>query len=152
MMPSRGPTQPRDPPGVPTEPFQHALLLVVERDPHIRALERYFLEQAGYKVDFCDDGAEGLARARTLLPAIVITEILVPILDGLSVCLALKSDPLTRDIPVLVLSILSAEERARAAGADVFLRKPLNDRRLVEAVRRLLTTRPRRRPEQEGSP
>jgi two-component system response regulator MprA len=128
---------------------QRALILVVERDPHIRAIERYFLEQAGYVVEFCDDGQDGLCRARALHPVIVITEILVPVLDGLSVCRALKSDPLTRDIPVLILSILSAEDRAQAAGADFFVKKPINDRRLVEAVERLLSMYRRPLPERD---
>lgn len=128
---------------------RYAIILVVERDPHIRALERYFLEQAGYAVDFCDDGLAGLAKARALRPAIVITEILVPSLDGLGVCLALKGDPLTCHIPVLVFSVLAAEERARAAGADVFLKKPLNERRLIEAVERLLSAHRRPPPEQD---
>lgn len=140
-----------DPVRIDGDGSRHAIILVVERDPHIRALERYFLEKAGYEVDFCGDGAEGLARARALHPAIMITEILVPGLDGLGVCLALKSDPLTRDIAVLVLSILAAEERARAAGADVFVKKPLNDRRLIEAVERLLSTRRRRPSEQDDT-
>jgi two-component system response regulator MprA len=59
-------------------PQEHALLLVVERDPHVRRLERYFLEQAGYAVDFADDGEHGLVRARAERPAIVISEILLP--------------------------------------------------------------------------
>jgi CheY-like chemotaxis protein len=125
---------------------------VVERDPHIRALERYFLEQAGYIVDFCADGAAALAKAREVHPAILITEILVPSLDGLGVCLALKNDPLTSNIAVLVLSILSAEERALSSGADGFLRKPLNERRLIEAVERLLPAHRRPPPGPDDPP
>lgn len=113
---------------------RRALILVVERDPHVRALERYFLEEAGFAVDFASDGAAALARVRSAKPAILISEILVPGLDGLSVCRALKSDPATRDIAVLIFSILAAEERALEAGADAFLRKPLNEARLVESV------------------
>jgi two-component system response regulator MprA len=115
-----------------------ALILVVERDPHVKALEQYFLEQAGYAVEFADDGGQALARARAIKPHIVIAEILVRGMDGLSVCRALKSDEETRDIVVLIFSILAAEDRAREAGADAFLRKPLNDRLLVESVQELL--------------
>jgi two-component system response regulator MprA len=118
-----------------------ALLLVVERDPHIRTLERYFLEQAGFVVEFSDDGVQGLERARTLRPDILITEILVPHMDGLAVCRTIKGDPATRHILVLVFSILFAEDRARAAGADAFVRKPLDDRLLIESVEKLLAQR-----------
>jgi two-component system response regulator MprA len=117
---------------------RRALILVVERDPHVRSLERYFLEEAGFAVDFELDGRAALERARRDRPAIVICEILVPGLDGLSVCRALKSDPRTRSIAVLVFSILAAEQRAREAGADAFLRKPLNETRLVDSVKRLV--------------
>lgn len=116
-----------------------ALILVVERDPHVRALEQYFLEQAGFAVEFADNGRKGLEMARALRPEIVICEILVSGMDGLSVCRALKSDEATRTTTiVLVFSILAAEERALAAGADAFLRKPLDDTLLVESVKDLL--------------
>ena len=121
-----------------TSDGRRALILVVERDPHVRALERYFLEEAGFAVDFALDGKAALERARRSQPAILVSEILVPGLDGLSVCRALKGDPRTRQIAVLIFSILSAEERAREAGADAFLRKPLNELRLVDSVRKLV--------------
>ena len=121
-----------------TSDGRRALILVVERDPHVRALERYFLEEAGFAVDFALDGKAALDRARRSQPAILVSEILVPGLDGLSVCRALKGDPKTRQIAVLIFSILAAEERAREAGADAFLRKPLNETRLVDSVRMLI--------------
>jgi CheY-like chemotaxis protein len=122
----------------PLHPTEKALILVVERDPHVKNLERFFLEQAGYRVEFADDGVEGLERARVLLPRILVTEIMLPRLDGLRVCRALKTDPATRRISVLVFSILSAEDRALEAGADAFLLKPLDDAQLVDVVKELL--------------
>jgi DNA-binding response OmpR family regulator len=118
-----------------------AIILVVERDPHIRDLEEYFLNEAGYEVEFALDGVAALARARVILPQIIVTEILVPKLDGLALCRAVKEDPALRGTAVLVFSILAAEARAREAGADAFLMKPLADRRLVETVRALLGPR-----------
>jgi CheY-like chemotaxis protein len=115
-----------------------AIILVVERDPSIRELETHFLNQAGYSVEFEQDGHGALAQARRLLPDIVITEILVPKLDGLALCRQLKADPRTRGIAVLVFSILAAAGRAQEAGADAFLLKPLADHKLVETVRQLL--------------
>jgi len=123
------------------DPIEKVLILVVERDPHIKKLERFFLEEAGYRVEFADDGLQGLERARALIPRILVTEILLPRLDGLKVCRALKSDPATKDIIVLVFSILFAEDRALEAGADAFLRKPLDDARLVDTVTTLLRER-----------
>ena len=120
---------------------EKVLILVVERDPHIKKLERFFLEEAGYRVEFADDGVQGLERARALVPRILVTEILLPRLDGLRVCRALKSDSATKHIVVLVFSILAAEDRALEAGADAFLHKPLDDARLVDTVATLLRDR-----------
>ncbi len=116
----------------------HALILVADPDPHVQRLERYFLEHAGFDVDLVPDGEAGLERARARRPVILVTELLLPKKDGLSVCRALKSDPQTRDIRVLVFSVLAAEDRARQAGADAFLRKPLDDGQLLNTVKTLL--------------
>lgn len=118
-----------------------ALVLVVERDPYVRELEAYFLNDAGYAVDFVADGIAALAAARERRPAIVVTEILVPMLDGLALCRAIKQDASLAGTVVLVFSILAAEGRAREAGADAFLMKPLAERQLVQTVRDLLAAR-----------
>jgi CheY-like chemotaxis protein len=120
-----------------------ALILVVERNPAVQRLERFFLEKAGYSVEFASDGLSALERARELKPSILVAEILVPKLDGLSLCRKLKSDPETSSIVVLILSHLDAEERAREVGADTFLAKPLVAERLVETVKRLISKQQR---------
>jgi len=124
--------------GSPSSPEGRATILVVERDPHIRVLEALFLDAAGYAVVFADDGEAALRQARELRPALVITEILVPKLDGLALCRRLKEDPETQGVMVLIFSILTASARALDAGADAFLRKPLAEDTLVDAVRQLL--------------
>ncbi len=124
----------------PTRPTleRRALILVVERNPVVQRLERFFLEQAGYSVEFTADGLSALERARELLPDILVSEILVPKLDGLSLCRKLKNDPVTRPIKVLIFSHLEAKDRAREAGADAFVLKPLGDERLIKSVERLI--------------
>ena len=119
---------------------QRALILVVERNPVVQHLERYFLEQAGYTVEFASDGMDALERARELRPRIVVTEIMVPVLDGLSLCRMLKADPETAHARVLIFSHLHAEDRAREVGADAFLLKPLSEELLIETVERLIAS------------
>ena len=104
----------------------------------MRDLEAYFLTEAGFQVTFAADGLEALELVRTLRPAIVITEILVPRLDGLALCRRLKADQATTGTAVLIFSLLAAEGRASDAGADAFLRKPLAAQRLTDTVRKLL--------------
>jgi DNA-binding response OmpR family regulator len=115
-----------------------AVILCVERDPFVRDLESYFLAEAGFRVSFAEDGLQALELARQLHPTIVITEILVPKLDGLALCRRIKGDPATSDIAVLIFSLLAAERRAQEAGADAFLNKPLSAQTLKDAVRALL--------------
>jgi len=115
------------------------LILVVERNPIVQRLEKFFLEQAGYAVEFASDGVSALARTRELRPAIVISEILVPRMDGLTLCRTVKADPQLQHIIVLLFSHLAAEDRAIEAGADAFLTKPIDDRSLVDTLRKLIT-------------
>jgi DNA-binding response OmpR family regulator len=116
----------------------HAIILVVERDPHIRALEAYFLNEAGFGVEIASAGVAALELACALKPDIIITEVLVPKLDGLALCRAVRKEPELKNTVVLVFSILAAATRAHEAGADAFLLKPLAEQRLVQTVRELL--------------
>jgi len=122
----------------PSKPDQRALILVVERNPIVQRLERFFLEHAGFSVEFTEDGLTALARAQELKPRIVVTEILVPKLDGLSLCRKLKSSAETKDILVMIFSHLQADDRALEAGADAFLLKPLDEELLITTLEKLL--------------
>ena len=128
-------------PSAPKAGAGNAVILCVERDPYVRELETFFLTEAGFGVTFADDGLQALELARRIHPTIVITEILVPKLDGLALCRRLKSDPTTSDIAVLIFSLLAAERRAQDAGADAFLNKPLSAQSLKDAVRHVLADR-----------
>ncbi len=121
---------------------ERCVLLIAERDPSVRELQRHFLEKAGFALDFADDGEAALERAREARPSLIVTEILIPRLDGLALCRRLKEDPLTRDIPVIVFSILAAAARAEEAGASAFLRKPFVETAFLEKVRELIAAQP----------
>jgi CheY-like chemotaxis protein len=114
------------------------LILVIEPDPYIQTLETALLSSFGYRAAFAPDGLTALAMARQMLPRLLIADILVPRLDGLQVCRRLRADPDTRHIRILVFSELLAERRALEAGADAFLRKPLDRNVFFATVRRLL--------------
>ena len=119
-------------------------ILIAERDQSVRKLQTLFLERAGFAVEFADDGQAALERALLTFPALVITEILIPKMDGLALCRALREDSKTRDIPVIIFSILGAAQRASEAGATAFLRKPLVDSIFVAAVQELIAAQPPR--------
>lgn len=121
---------------------ENRVVLIAERDQTVRELQQFFLEKAGLDVEFADDGLAALERARAAQPAVVVTEILIPRLDGLALCRQLREDPATRGVPVIVFSILSAAARAAEAGASAFLRKPLVESVFVAAVRDLAAAQP----------
>jgi CheY-like chemotaxis protein len=119
------------------------LVLVVEPDPYIRALQETLLGER-YAVHFVPDGEAALEAARRMNPRLLIADILVPKIDGLRVCALLKQEPSTRHIRVLIFTELLAERRAREAGADAYLHKPIDERRFVGQVQRLLGDAPDR--------
>jgi CheY-like chemotaxis protein len=118
------------------------VILIAERDHNVRELQRYFLGEAGFYVEFVDDGQAAYDRAQTTRAALIVTEILLPKLDGLALCRRLRESPLTQNIPVIVFSILAAEERAREAGASAFLRKPLVESVFLATVQSLIAALP----------
>ena len=118
------------------------VILIAERNQSVRDLQSYFLTQAGFAVEFVDDGEAALERARLLRPALIVTEILIPKIDGLALCRRLSDDPATREIPVIVFSILAAAARASEAGAKLFLRKPFVESIFVSAVQELIAAQP----------
>ncbi len=118
------------------------VILIAERDQRVRELQEHFLGKAGFVVEFVDDGQAAFERARLTAPSLIVTEILIPKLDGLALCRRLREDPITRDIPVIVFSILAAAARAGEAGASAYLRKPLVESAFVAAVQRLVAAYP----------
>lgn len=118
------------------------MILIAERDQSVRRLQTLFLERAGFTVEFVDDGRQALERALLTPPALLITEILIPRLDGLALCRALRADARTSATPIMIFSILGAAQRAAEAGATAFLRKPLVDSIFVAAVQDLIAAQP----------
>ena len=114
--------------------LQRQLIFIAERDDVVCELQRYFLEKAGFTTEFFSDGETALENCRSNPPALIITEILLPKIDGLALCRRLKADITTQNIPVVVFSILNAGTRAAEAGAKAFLRKPLVESTFIATI------------------
>jgi len=102
-------------------------ILVAEDEPDIRELLVDLLNDAGYDVIVASDGGAALEKARLELPDMVILDLMLPVLDGFQVLEALKSDPATRSMPVIVVSAREREAdqtRARNCGASDYIIKP----------------------------
>lgn len=117
------------------EPDNAARVIVIaEHDRNVRELQLYFLNKGGFAVEFADDGHCALERVRRDPPALLITEILIPKIDGLTLCRRIREEPALDEMPVVVFSILAAAARARDAGAAAFLRKPLVEATFLAAI------------------
>ena len=114
-------------------------VLVVDDDPVVADLVAFRLQRLGLEVTVESDGESGLAAARRLRPDLVVLDWLMPRMDGLEVCRALRADadPALARTPVLLLTAKSQEpdlERGFAAGATDFVAKPFSTRELVSRV------------------
>jgi two-component system cell cycle response regulator len=121
--------------------------LLVDPDPHVRRLVQQFVAEQ-YDVELFEDGHAALDRARRAAPSVLITGILTPRLDGLALCRLFKADAATRHVPVLILSVLAAGDRALASGANAFMKKPLEKSRLLATLRGLTEPSGARPPQQ----
>jgi len=118
-----------------------SLVLVVDDDPVIQKLLQVNFEMEGYNVVTASDGAEGLERARSEHPDIVILDVMMPKMNGLEVASTLKSDSATAGIPIILLSAKAQEadvQAGRQTGADDYFTKPFDPLELLERVARLV--------------
>ena len=112
-------------------------VLVIEDEPAILELLRVNFEMEGFDVITATDGDEGLARAQSESPDVVVADIRMPRRDGLGVLTELKGDPATRDLPVILLSANAQRsdiQRGLELGADDYVTKPFDPIALVERL------------------
>jgi signal transduction histidine kinase/DNA-binding response OmpR family regulator len=109
----------------------HDTILVVDDDASVRELIERHLRNEGYAVASAANGEEGLRLARELHPRAITLDVMMPGMDGWSVLAALKKDPGTADIPVIMCTILDDRNMGFTLGASDFMTKPIDHRQLV---------------------
>jgi two-component system sensor histidine kinase/response regulator len=119
-------------------------ILIAEDSPTQAQQLQHLLEENGYKVTVAANGKEALALMRQQAPSIVISDIMMPEMDGFTLCKEIKSDKKLKEIPVVLLTSLSSPSevvQGLQSGADNFLRKPYEGNYLLDRIHQLLTNR-----------
>ena len=119
-------------------------ILVVDDEADFIELVKFCLAGLGCEFLVASDGVQALSQARQCKPDLILLDILLPDLDGLSVCEILRRQPVTKKIPIIFMSALSSEVTRRTAfmHADDFFTKPLDLARLVRRITDLLHIEP----------
>jgi two-component system phosphate regulon response regulator PhoB len=116
-------------------------ILIIDDEQDVIDLLTLHLRKAGFVLNSTTDGASGLRMAREEIPALIVLDLMLPKMPGLEICKVLKTDPATRQIPVLMLTA-KAEEIDRIVGlefgADDYVTKPFSPRELVLRVNAIL--------------
>ncbi len=116
-------------------------VLVVDDEPMARTLLRLMLVRAGFEVSEAEDGYDALEKIAEELPDLVILDVMMPGMDGFSVCRAVRESDRTASLPVIMLSAktdLESVNRGLRAGANKYLTKPISPDELTRQVRSVL--------------
>jgi two-component system, cell cycle response regulator DivK len=116
-------------------------VLVVDDDLDTRHIWQTVLEHHGYAVLGASDGPQGVSMAQTHTPDLILMNLSMPTLDGLSATMLLRQDPRTAEIPIIACTGFVREEgedEAEHAGVDAYLEKPCEPSRMAEAVERMI--------------
>ncbi len=126
-------------------------ILIIEDERALVEVLTYNLRKEGFEVVSATDGQDGLRRAQTTLPDLIVLDLMLPVIEGLEVCRVLKSGARTRDIPLLMLTARSEEVDEIVGfqmGADDYVTKPFKIKPLIQRIKALL--RRKKTPAGEG--
>jgi len=118
--------------------------MVVDDSLTVRKITGRLLEREGYQVVAAKDGVDALEQMRDVLPAVLLVDIEMPRMDGFDLTRQVRGDPLTRHIPIIMISSRTAEKhrnRAAQLGVNAFLGKPYPEADLLQHIAELLAAR-----------
>ena len=124
----------------PTTVTPRARVLVIEDERGLTEVLTYNLQREGYETFVAHDGQEGLRKAQTLLPELILLDLMLPIMNGLEVCRQLKAGERTRDIPIVMLTAKTEETDqvvGFSMGADDYVNKPFSVKALMARIKAL---------------
>ncbi len=113
-------------------------ILVVDDEDHVRRFLSHEFTKRGYRVFEATNGQEAISLARKQLPDLITLDVLMPDIDGYDVTAILKNDPETKDIPILIISVIEDKQKAFHLGANDYLTKPFKIGMVMEKISKLL--------------
>ena len=116
-------------------------ILVVDDDAEVVELLAFNLKKAGYAIGTAFNGVDALKKARTILPDLILLDLMLPELDGFAVCEILRRDAATASIPIIMLTALTTELGRLAgldSGANDYVSKPFSPRLLLARIEKAL--------------
>jgi len=116
-------------------------ILIVDDEDDLRSMLKFRLEATGYEVDEAADGQEGLDKARTAWPDLVILDLMLPKIDGFKVCRMLKFDEKHKHKPIIMFTARAQEKDkmiGKEMGADAYITKPFEPDVLLAKIKALL--------------
>lgn len=114
-------------------------ILVVDDDANIRELLRQSLQIQGYAVKEAQDGLDAINQIKAEKPDLIILDVMMPQINGFDTAAIIKNDPLTMDIPIIMLSIFEDKEREYRLGIDRYMTKPIDNGKLMNEIGLLLS-------------
>ena len=118
-------------------------ILIVEDEPKNLKLTRDLLKISGYETIEAVDGKQGVEKAKSAKPNLILMDIMMPKMDGYSACREIKADQSTKNIPVVMLTAVGYDlnkKMAKQMGADGYVTKPFSRQQLIDAISPLLAT------------
>jgi CheY-like chemotaxis protein len=118
-------------------------ILIVEDEPKNLKLTRDLLKISGYETIEAVDGKQGVEKAKSAKPNLILMDIMMPKMDGYSACREIKADQSTKNIPVVMLTAVGFDlnkKLAKQMGADGYVTKPFSRQQLIDAISPLLAT------------
>jgi two-component system alkaline phosphatase synthesis response regulator PhoP len=116
-------------------------ILVADDEPFIQRSLAFVLKKEGFEVVTADNGQEALEKAKEFRPQVIFLDIMMPKINGLSVCRAIKSDEALKGSYVIILTAKGQEvdrDMGFREGADQFMTKPFSPREVIESVRTVM--------------
>ncbi|MGA2801241.1 MAG: response regulator [Verrucomicrobiota bacterium] len=124
--------------------FVRGKILVVEDNADQLEIIRLVLEKEGFAIGTAANGGDALVKTRSILPDLIILDLMLPDINGFDICQTLRKDPRTASVPIIMLTGLSGElDRVAAleSGCNEFLKKPLKVEKLISVVDKFLRSR-----------